>query len=248
MNAFDVVRKLKDALVRSNVERGSWDEYRELMQSVLDGKDIDPQAAEAICGELGKTLDDLAKDADTFAKRQAWQAEIKAATTNKPKLDAVTEELESIKADHAIAVARFQQRFSELNLQRVELERVVHRLDPARTELRASVQDPKLIFERSEAKRELLDLIDRQRNVRDDLQEVSAPIERAREELRRAKEAYQRSGDREYEAKHLREAKARLEHLEGQREAIVERMGQLDELVKAAQKRCEQVEIRALLP
>ena len=254
MSVLETVKRLKDALVRNKAEQGSWSDYKSILKDILDGKEIDPQEAESICNELGKSLDDLAKDAELLQKRLGWQAEIEAAKATSPKLQSVLSEIEKVQREYNVAREKFQQRMDALNPKRTDLEHIVYRLAGAEQDLRQSVQDPSILYRREETKKEILEAVaeerklDNQINNGSELTSYKVLIGSARINLDAAEKAFQATPKDEYAAKKYREAKSRLEALEQNRKRAVDALNSVRKRIADINQRQEENEKKAMMP
>jgi len=254
MSVMDTVRKLKDALVRNKAEQGSWSDYKSLMQDVLNGVEVDPKEAETICTELGKSLDDLATDAEVYSKRLAWQAEIEESKAAAPRLQAILSEIDKAVREYQEATAKHNQQMASLQPQRSELEYTVGRKGTAEQNLRQSVQDPMVVYHREQNRKEILALVEREQELNEQLNSGSEQtsyrvlIDQARLDFDEREKAYKRAPKDEYTAKKYHEAKMRLEGLESNRKRVVETLKSVRERIATVRAQQDETEKRALLP
>jgi hypothetical protein len=254
VSVLETVKRLKDALVRNKAEQGSWSDYKSILKDILDGKEIDPQEAESICNELGKSLDDLAKDAELFQKRLGWQAEIEAAKATSPKLQSVLSEIEKVQREYNLARAKFQQRMNTLGPQRTELEHIVSRLAGADQDLRQSVQDPSILHRREETRREILEAValerklDEQINNGSELTSYKVLIGSALIKLDAAEKAYKATPKDEYAVKKHSEAKSVLDALQQNRARAIKSLEAVRKRISDIRQRQEENEKKAMTP
>ena len=103
-----IVSLFKDKLRRRKSEQISegYPAYREILQTIVDGNEdsIDPTELELILQSVGKSIDDIEKDAKLLERRIGWEREYKAGQdaganlqTEQSKLDSLTAELQAAK-------------------------------------------------------------------------------------------------------------------------------------------------------
>lgn len=103
-----IVSLFKDKLRRRKSEQISegYPAYREILQTIVDGREdtIDPMELESILQSVGKSIDDIEKDAKLLQRRIRWDEERKAGKdaneklqTERSKLDSLTAELQAAK-------------------------------------------------------------------------------------------------------------------------------------------------------
>lgn len=253
MSVLDTVKRMKDALVRNKAEQGSWSDYKSILKDILDGVEVDPAEAETICSELGKSLDDLATDAELYRKRLAWQAEIEASKAAEPRFQAILLEIDKAVKEYQEATAKHNQRMASLQPQRSELEHTVSRKGIAEQGLRQNVQDPLVIYQREQARKEILGLADQERELDYQINGTEATsyrviIGKARLDFDERQKAYKRAPKDEYTAKKYQEAKTYLETMEANRSRAVDTLKSVREQIAAIRVRQEDIEKRALVP
>lgn len=253
MSVFDTVKRLKDALVRNKAEQGSWSDYKSILQDILNGVEVDPTQAENICNEIGKSLDDLATDAEVYSKRLAWQAEIEASKAAAPRLQAILSEIDKAVKEYQDATTKHNQRMASLQPQRSELEHTVSRKGIAEQGLRQNVQDPLIIYQREQVRKEILGLVDQERELDYRINGTEATsyrvlIGQARLDYDEREKAYKRAPKDEYTAKKYQEAKGRLDGLEANRSRAVDALKSIREQIAAIRVRQDDIEKRALVP
>ncbi len=163
MSVSELIARLARKAKIAKVERCEYARYRELMQSILDNsKEVDAEEAEALLDSMGKTFEDLRKDAEVFAKRLAWIAEREAAVKAEPQLRSVEQKIEELKQVKQKFLNEHDRKIQMLGAERSQLSLVVDQLSTASHGLRQSVLDPRIIYERDELAKEALSLAQRE--------------------------------------------------------------------------------------
>ncbi|MFN9507611.1 MAG: hypothetical protein ACK6AO_01240, partial [Planctomycetota bacterium] len=157
-----LARKAKSA----KIDRCDYARYRELMQSILDNSnDVDAEDAEALLESMGKTFEDLRKDAEVFARRVAWGAERDAAIKAEPQLRSVEQKIEGLNQVKQQFLDEHNRKMQSLATERSQLAFTVGQLSTADQGLRQNILDPKLIHERDELIKESIELANREDEI-----------------------------------------------------------------------------------
>jgi len=163
MSVSELIARLARKAKIAKVERCEYARYRELMQSILDNsKEVDAEEAEALLDSMGKTFEDLRKDAEVFAKRLTWITEREAAVKAEPQLRSVEQKIEELKQVKQKFLNEHDRKIQMLGAERSQLSLVVDQLSTASHGLRQSVLDPRIIYERDELAKEALSLAQRE--------------------------------------------------------------------------------------
>lgn len=252
MTVREIVAGLRKRLVRTKVEHGDWAGYKGLMQEILDGKEIDPSEAEAILESVSKSFDDLATDAELYQKRLEWSRMMEAAKAAQPGYELVLRKIDALEKTKQDFLAKFNQEMGQLQSQRTEVYHVVNMLTGAESGLRQNVQDPFVLLVREETKREILALVDRERELQErisgnDKQSYRFLIPDAKSDLQQCERNYKITG-LDSDKKKLDEAKGRLAGLERNKATAESMLADVRRSMSDVRKRQDEIEKRAMLP
>lgn len=252
MSVRDIVQGLRKRLVRSRVENGDWAGYKALMQEILDGKEIDPSEAEAILESVSKSFDDLATDAELYQKRLEWSRMIDNAKQAQPGYELVLRKIETLEKTKQDFLTRYNQDMAQLQDQRTQAYHVVNMLSSAESDLRQNVQDPFVLLVREETKREILALVDRERELHErinshDRTSYSVLIPEAKTEVAKFERDYKITR-MDTDRKKLDEAKGRLSVLERNKATAESVLADVRKSIADVQKRQDENDKRTMLP
>ncbi|MFN6130755.1 MAG: hypothetical protein ACK5AC_13315 [Planctomycetota bacterium] len=165
MSVLNFVQRLKDGLSKSKAEQSRWDDYREIMRSVLADQHIDPIEAESALSALGKSFDDLAKDAEVFRKRLESRAAIDAVGDSRAELSKVSQRLEELTADRQAYLAKVAAELQALGARQSHLNFVINSATAAESDLRSSVQDPSVRYAMEQANNRVKELVAKEQRL-----------------------------------------------------------------------------------
>jgi hypothetical protein len=248
----DVVRGLKSSLVQAKAEKGRWSDYKDLMQELIDQKTVDPQEVELILESVGRSFDELAQDAELFAKRLEWKRQVDEAIRTEPLMRATAQKIAALDQRKADFLAKHALEMSALQEQYRQLDSVVGQRSTAEQGLRQTVQDPLVLYTRTETTREVLALAEQERELdrqlnSGDTTSYRALIPEAKRNADELLHRYSRSGAG-YDLKLANEAKSRLNALEENKNRTVAALERVRaEMATLRQKQAE-VEKRAMVP
>jgi seryl-tRNA synthetase len=163
MSVSELIARLARKAKIAKIDRCDYARYRELMQSILDNSnEVDAEDAEALLESMGKTFEDLRKDAEVFARRVAWGAERDAAIKAEPQLRSVEQKIEGLNQVKQQFLDEHNRKMQSLSVERSQLAFTVGQLSTAGQGLRQNILDPKLIHERDELIKEVIALANRE--------------------------------------------------------------------------------------
>jgi len=252
MSISDIVRGLKSSLVRTKAEKSCWADYKNLMQDLLDQKTVDPQEVELVLESVGRSFDDLAADAEAFAKRLEWKRQIDESIRLEPDMRVAAQKIAALDQRKADFLAKHALEMSALQEQYRQLDSVVGQRSTAEQGLRQTVQDPLVLYTRTETTREVLALAEQERELdrqlnSGDTTSYMALIPEAKRNADELLKRHSRSGAA-YDKKLADEAKSRLNALEENKTRTVAAMERVRaEMATLRQKQAE-VEKRAMVP
>ena len=166
MSVSELIARLARKAKIAKIERCDYARYRELMQSILDNsKDVDAEEAETLLESMGKSFEDLRKDAEVFAKRLGWSAERDAAIKAEPQLRSVEQKIEGLNQVKQQFLDEHNRKMQILGTERSQLAFTVGQLSTAGQGLRQNILDPKLIHERDELQSEVIALANRENTL-----------------------------------------------------------------------------------
>jgi outer membrane murein-binding lipoprotein Lpp len=163
MSVSELIARLARKAKIAKIDRCDYARYRELMQSILDNSnEVDAEEAETLLESMGKTFEDLRKDAEVFARRVAWSAERDAAIKAEPQLRSVEQKIEGLNQVKQQFLDEHNRKMQSLATERSQLAFTVGQLSTAGQGLRQNILDPKLIHERDELIKESIELANRE--------------------------------------------------------------------------------------
>ena len=252
MSISDVVRGLKSSLVRTKAEKSCWADYKGLMQELLDQKTVDPQEVELVLESVGRSFDDLATDAELFAKRLEWKRQVDESIRLEPEMRVAAQKIAALDQKKADFLANHAREMDGLQSQYRQLDFIVSQRGTAMQGLRQTVQDPLVLYTRTETTREMLALADQERELDrqlsgGDTTGYRALIPEAKRNADELLHRYSRSGAA-YDLKLANEAKSRLNALEENKNRTVAALERVRaEMATLRQKQAE-IEKRAMVP
>jgi len=165
MSVLSFVQKLKDGLTKAKVETGRWADYQSTLRSVLADEHIDPFEAESVLSALGKSFDDLAKDAEVYAKRLEARASIDAVGDSRAELSKVSKRVEELTAERQAYLERVNNELRSLRERESSLSFVINASVAAESDLRSSVQDPAVRYAIERANARVKELVAKEQRL-----------------------------------------------------------------------------------
>lgn len=127
---------------RREATRVAWNQYHRLLADLHDAETIDPDEADAILAAAGKTDEDLARDAQTYAQRVQWSDAVARGTAAEAEAEAIRRRVEDLEAELAAVRERIGAQIAAANDQLARKRRIVLEANSAADALRESVLDP----------------------------------------------------------------------------------------------------------
>lgn len=165
MGVLSFVERLKSGLSKAKAETGRWDDYREIMQAVIDDRSVDPFECESILQAVGRSFDDLEKDAEVFRKRLASRAAIDAVGDAREQARKVSGRAEQLSRERAEYLERVNSELRSLRERETALSFTINAAVAAESDLRSSVQDPAVSFAMEQATKRVQELTARERRL-----------------------------------------------------------------------------------
>lgn len=165
MGVLSFVERLKSGLSKAKAETGRWDDYREIMQAVIDDRSVDPFECESILQAVGRSFDDLEKDAEVFRKRLASRAAIDAVGDAREQARKVSGRAEQLSRERAEYLERVNAELRSLREQESALLFTINASVSAESELRSSIQDPAVRFAMEQANNRVKELVAKEQRL-----------------------------------------------------------------------------------
>jgi uncharacterized coiled-coil DUF342 family protein len=165
MGIVNFVERLKSGLSKAKAETGRWSDYQALLRSVLADEHIDPFEAESILQAVGRSFDDLAKDAEVYAKRLEARSSIDAVGDSRAELSKVSKRVEELTAERQAYLAKVAAELQVLGARQSHLTFVINAAVAAEGDLRASVQDPAVIYAMKQATNRVRELVAKEQRL-----------------------------------------------------------------------------------
>lgn len=165
MGVLSFVERLKSGLSKAKAETGRWDDYREIMQAVIDDRPVDPFECESILQAVGRSLDDLEKDSEVYAKRLEARAAIDAVGDSRAELSKVSQRVDDLTRERAEYLERVNAELRSLRERESSLNFVINTATAAESDLRSSVQDPGVIFAMKQANNRVKELVAKEQRL-----------------------------------------------------------------------------------
>jgi peptidoglycan hydrolase CwlO-like protein len=165
---LSVIEKMKRALAIQKRERlaEGWPGYRSLLQAVIDEReDIPPDEVEAVLESVGKSIDDIPKDAERLRKRLALADQVKQGKSAATRIDSERKRLEGLRTELQEARNRLEPQIRTLSSQVRAMEQLSSDGAIAVDELFRSCMDPSLVGQHQDLQRELMDRLQERQQV-----------------------------------------------------------------------------------
>jgi len=147
--------------------------YRQMLEDLLDDRELDFGTVEELLEEMRKTRSDLERDCELLAKRREWFAQLQAEPAAAKEEQRIARQIEENGREFAAARAKYEQRANELNQQRIAVGAVLSVAHSARVNLQDNILSP-----------DALRLADLRRQLAE-IAKVSVPMVREIEKLQR---------------------------------------------------------------
>jgi methyl-accepting chemotaxis protein len=115
---MQIVERLRKALAIQKRERLSqgWPAYRQLLEDVaMEKEDYSPDEVEQILESVGKTIDDIPKDAERLRKRLALADQVKQGKSAAKQVDSERKKLEGLRTELQEARNRLEPQIRQAN-------------------------------------------------------------------------------------------------------------------------------------
>lgn len=165
MGVLSFVERLKSGLSKAKAETGRWDDYREIMQAVIDDRPVDPFECESILQAVGRSLDDLAKDAEVYSKRLESRSAIDAVGDAREQSRKVGDRMEQLTRERAEYLERVNNELRSLRERESSLSFVINAAVSAESDLRSSVQDPAVLHAMKQANNRVKELVAKEQRL-----------------------------------------------------------------------------------
>ncbi len=165
---MQIVERLRKALAIQKRERLSqgWPAYRQLLEDVaMEKEDYSPDEIEQILESVGKSIDDIPKDAERLRKRLALADQVKQGKSAATRIDSERKRLEELRTELQEARNRLEPAIRELNVKVRAMEQLSSDGAIAADELHRCCMDPSLQGQFDDLQRELMDRLRERQQV-----------------------------------------------------------------------------------